>query len=254
MSTTTKTLPMVMVALSVATAGCNIFALDNYEEPNAIITGRVVYQNQPIGVRNNGVQLELWEPEFIEKYGVREKIPVHVRWDGTFSAMVFDGTYKLNLLPNNGPWVNSSDTLTIHLRGRAEVDFPVTPYYTVIDPQFTRGAPTEEAPGGTITATFRVGQIDTSRPLEYVGLYIGVTTIVDRNNSVPIPNSQRERTRTEIQESLDANQPISITVTLPENIYSSNSPWRRDFVFARIGIKTAGVAEMLFSETVEVGI
>ena len=247
-----------MVAVGVAAAaltGCdNITGLDNRDAPNSILTGVITYQGEPIGVRSDGVELELWEPLYEQLYGEREKIPIHVDQDGTFSAEVFDGDYELNLLANNGPWVNDPTVHQIQLRGSAQIEIPVTPYYTIQDPTYTRGAPTAGSPGGTITASFRVGKINTSRNLEWVGLYIGVTSIVDRNNSVSISNAQRERSRSSIQSELDGNQTITITVTLPANIYESNSPWIRDFVFARVGVKTSGVGEMLFSPLFEIGI
>ena len=179
---------------------------------------------------------------------------VHIAGDGSFGAMLFDGTYRLNLLANNGPWVNSSDTTTIEVRGTATVEVPVTPYYTIVNPTFTRGAPTTVVPGGSISATFKVGQINTSRLLEYVGVYVGVTSIVDRINSVSIANSQRERSRSAIQTQLNTNGDITISVNLPATIYQSNSPWVRDFVYVRVGVKTTGVTEMLFSPLTEVGL
>jgi hypothetical protein len=228
----------------------NITGLDNRQSPTSVLTGRVVFQGQPVGVRSNGVQLELWQPG----YALNQKIPVHIGQDGTFSATLFDGDYKLNLLANNGPWLNSSDTTLIQLRGTAAVDVPVTPYYTIVNPSFTRGAATTANPGGTVTGTFRVGQINTSRQLEFVGLYVGVTSFVDRINGVSIPNAQRERARTAIQTQLTSNSDISITVNLPATIYQSNSPWVRDFVFVRVGVKTVGVNEMLFSPVFELGL
>lgn len=232
----------------------NITGLDNRDPPSSPLTGRVIFQGELVGVRNNGVQLELWEPAYEERYGQRVKIPIYVHQDGTFATMLYDGTYKLNLLSNNGPWANSADTTLIVVSGGATVDVPVRPYYTIVAPTFTRGAPTTAVPGGSISTTFRVGQIDTSRQLEYVGLYVGVTSFVDRINSVSIPQAQRERVRTAIQPQLDANGDITISVNLPATIYQSNSPWVRDFVYVRVGVKTVGVTEMLFSPVYEVAL
>lgn len=249
-----KSSPIFVVALASFTflTGCdNITGLDNREPPGSVLSGRVVFEGEPVGVRSNGVQLELWQPS----YELNQKIPVHIDQDGTFQAVLFDGEYKLNLLPNNGPWLNSSDTTFINLRGEAQVDIPVTPYYVIRDASYSRGAPTAGNPGGTITATFRVGKIDTSRDLEFVGLYVGVTSFVDRNTSVQeIPNSERERFRDAIQTELNSDGTITITVNLPENIYETQSPVIRDFVFARVGVKTVGVSEMLFSPVVEISL
>jgi hypothetical protein len=98
------------------------------------------------------------------------------------------------------------------------------------------------------------GQVNTSRPIEYVGLYVGVTSFVDRINSVSIPPAQRERTRAQSLPVLNSDGEIMINVNLPATIYQTNSPWRRDFVFVRVGVKTVGVAEMLFSPVVELAL
>lgn len=236
--------------LLVALTGCDhILSVDNYQAPSSPLTGRVVFEGQGVGVRSNGVQLELWEPA----YPLRQKIPVHVAQDGSFAAMLFDGSYRLNLLANNGPWVSTSDTINIEMRGSADVDFPVTPFYTVRSEQY-RHVPTGGGPNGTIEATFTVGMVNTTRQVEWVGLYVGLTTFVDRINSLTIPNAQRERLRAAIQAQLDSRSPITIAVQLPANIYETQSPVRRESVFVRVGVKTVGVTEMIFSPVQKVGI
>jgi hypothetical protein len=235
---------------AVALAGCdNILGLDNYDAPNATLTGRVVFEGQPVGVRSSGVQLELWQPG----YALNQKIPVHVAQDGTFSASLFDGSYRLNLLRGNGPWESTTDTITVEVRGQTAVDVPVRPYYVIRNEQVAFN-PTGGGPHGTIDATFNVGQVNTAQALEYVGLYVGTTTFVDRNNSVGIPNAERERLRAAILPQLESNGTIGISVRLPENIYLTGSPARREHVFVRIGVKTVGVAEMLFSPVHKVAI
>src|SRR5690606_10220934 len=59
---------------AVLLTGCdNIFGLDNYDQPNATLTGRVVYNGEPIGVRSNGVTLQLWQPS----YPLEQNVPVY---------------------------------------------------------------------------------------------------------------------------------------------------------------------------------
>jgi hypothetical protein len=204
-------------------AGCGFGALDNYSAPNATLTGRVVYQGTAVGVRSNGVQLELWQPG----YELNQKIPIHIAQDGSFSARVFDGDYKLNLLPGNGPWVDNRDTILIQVRGHAAVDVPVVPYYTIENPSIGHAS-------GSIESTFNVGSVNITREVEYVGLYVSTTTFVDRTNMAV----RTERPRSAIP-TLDA--PIALSVTLPANLAQRND------VYARIGVKTVGVDELLFS-------
>lgn len=240
-----KSSAILVAALSVTVlGGCNIFEIDNYDAPTTLLTGRVVYQGEPVGVRSNGVQLELWQPS--PEFELNQKIPIYVDQDGSFSAMIFDGDYQINLLANNGPWVSNTTRIPLTVSGNMSVDIPVVPHYNVRNPAITFN-PTGGGPHGTIQATFTVDQIDTSRQLEYVGVYIGDKLFVDRNIGYAISNAVRERARTAIQTQLNTNAPITISVPLPANVYETNSPDRRKHVFVRVGVKTVGLAEMLFT-------
>ena len=233
---------LIVLALVALLAGCgDIFGIDNYDPPTATLTGRLSYQGQPIGVRTGGVELELWQPG----YELNEKIPVYVAQDGTFSATLFDGSYKLNLRSGNGAWVDSPDTIRFELNGTADVTVPVTPYYTIENEAISHN-PGVNAPVGAIQATFKVGQVTTSRALEYVGLYVGTTSFVDRNHMV---------VRTEKKAAaLDLNAPITLSVNLPANIRVTPSPESRDSVSVRVGVKTSGVDEMLFTQVYKIAI
>lgn len=211
------------LALAAAVGACDFGVFDNYEEPDALLSGRVVHAGSPVGVRSNGVQLELWQPG----YELNQKIPIYVDQDGSFSAMLFDGDYELTLLPGNGPWVDIRDTIRVQVRGQTEVEVPVVPYYTVENASIQQS-------GGVVSATFDIGAVDTSREVEYVGLYVSTTGFVDRTNM----SVRTERPRSEIA-SLD--DPVALSVELTEALAA------RADVHARIGIKTAGVDELLFS-------
>lgn len=196
---------------------------DNYDPPKSMLTGQVVYQGDPVGVRSNGVQLELWQPGF-ELY---QKIPVYVAYDGSFSAALFDGDYKLVRLRGNGPWVDNTDSINVQVRGNTVVDVPVEPYYIINNETF-------QANGNAVAASFTIGQVNTSQELDRVTLYIGTTTIVDVNNSSLNVSLNKDALT-------DLSAPINLTLELPPNLSG------KDYVFARIGVKTAGVEEMLYS-------
>lgn len=242
-------------------AGCdNILGLDNREPPGSVLSGRILFEGQPVGLRSNGVQLELWEPRYQDQQ--YQKIPIHIDQDGSFTAALFDGEYKLNLLPNNGPWVNDPDTTLIQLNGQATVDLDVVPYFVIRDPVITRNAPADPTQGGSITATFRVEAVapaNAQRLVEVVGLYLSTTSFADRNiNPSPLSPSItpaiRERTRAQIQTQLNSNGTITITVPLPNTVYNTQSPVRRTSLFGRIGVKTTGVQELLYTPVVEIPI
>lgn len=207
-----------LIALSFAS--CEI---DNYEPPTSMLTGTVVYDGKPIGVRSGGVQLELWQPGF----ALNTKIPVNIDQDGRFAASLFDGTYKLTFLAGNGPWVVSTDTIVVNLSGSADITVPAEPYYTIGDETIARN-------GESIEASFRTLAVNESRALESVGLYIGTTTVLDNIN-----NKQKVELPAADITSLD--EPIDLAVTLGADLSA------RAYVFARIGVRTSGVNEMLFS-------
>jgi hypothetical protein len=223
-----------MIVLAAATAvllgsGCGgVGMLDNYEAPESTLTGRLLYQGNPIGLKSNEVQLELWQPG----YALNQKIPVYVGQDGTFSATLFDGNYKLNVLPGSGPFVDIRDTLVVQLNGQATIDVPVTPYYTITNPTITQS-------GGNIQATLSVGAVNTSRALEFVGLYVFNTGFVDRQYYTV----RTERARSTIP---DLGAPITLTVALNAALAG------RDYVFARVGLKTVGITPLLYGPVVKI--
>jgi hypothetical protein len=76
---------------------------DYLKEPTSVISGNVTFQGQPIGVRLDGVQFEIWQRGF----DFFTKIPLNIAQDGTFKATLHNGEYKLVRLP-------------IHLHGKHE--------------------------------------------------------------------------------------------------------------------------------------
>jgi len=211
---------LFLAMAAVSFAGCK---KDNYKAPSSTLKGQVAYDDQPIGLRSNGVQLELWQPGF----ELSTKIPIYLAQDGTFSASVFDGKYKLVLLRGNGPWINGADTLDVNVNGNTEVTVPVTPYFMI------KGASIGQS-GTTVTASFSLQQVNNSLPLDAVTIYVGSTTIVDQVNSV----ASAAKKAADIT---DITQPITISVTIPASLVA------KGYAYARIGVKTAGVSELIYT-------
>lgn len=229
-------------------AGCK---KDNKDAPNATITGRIVYNGQPIQLKTNAVQLELWQ----SGYQLYTKIPVYIDQDGTFSAKVFDGTYKLTRLKGNGPWQDQTDTIVVNVKGATSVDVPVTPYFTLSNEAFTYSASDT-----TIRGTVKINQVVTTKAVEKIALYIGQTQFVDNTNQLPYPTSANEINP-------PANyltQPVTISVSLNPARYpaSAQAELRRllglvvfnKYVYARIGVKTVGVTERVYTTTAKVNL
>src|SRR5690625_2735036 len=103
---------LIVFTLTILT-GCEY---DNYDEPKSELKGKIVYQDNPVGLRSNEVEIELWQDGFELKQDIR----VYVNQDGTFSSVLFDGEYQLVLREGNGPWVDNTDSITVQLSGVAE--------------------------------------------------------------------------------------------------------------------------------------
>ncbi|MBD0287478.1 MAG: DUF3823 domain-containing protein [Flavisolibacter sp.] len=218
-------LATVSLALFVLVAGCK---KDNYEPPKSQLSGRVVFQGQPVGVRSGGVQLELWQPGPEYELWKSTKIPVNVAWDGTFSAMLFDGDYKLTRLKGNGPWADNTDTINVQVRGATTVDVPVDPFFIIKGETFQKS-------GNSINATFNLQQVNKSKNLELVRIYLGQTLITDQNNNAV--NASKEASAI-----TDLSQPVTLSATIPASLAD------KDYLFARVGVKTVGVAELAYSQ------
>jgi hypothetical protein len=221
---------------------CSSCTKDNFKKPTSTITGRVVYQNNPIGVRTNSVQLELWQ----SGYQLYSKVAVYVNQDGTFSAEMFDGNYKLTRLKGNGPWMDNTDTINVQLNGSATVDVPVTPYYTIQNEVFTFNKADT-----TISATFGVTQVVPGKAIEKISLSVGLTQFVDLTNQIPILNN-------DFNPPANVTQPITLTLSVNPNRYpntAANAELRRQlgialtqqYGYVRVGVKTVGVTERVYS-------
>jgi hypothetical protein len=213
-----KILTLAILTFVILLTGC---AYDNYDPPASFLTGKVVYNGNPVGVRSGGTQLELWQ----YGYQLRSKIAVDISQDGTYSAKLFDGNYKLVRL-KGAPWLDQTDTIDVTVSGPTSVDVPVTPYYSIAGETFTLN-------GSAITSTCNVTKVGTLA-ITSLTLYIGVTSIVDANN-----NSQN--TVLAASALTDLSTPKNISVTLNSTLAAMN------YVYARLGVQTAGVGERLYS-------
>lgn len=213
--------------LLVATA---IFAScdwDNYDEPESFLKGTIVYNGEPISVSYNDVNFQLWEPGWELSYPIN----VVIDQDGTYSALLFNGNYKLVFPQAQGPFRTvGADTLDIAVNGDMNMDIEVEPYYMIRNAQFSAG-------GGSLTVTFQAEKIITdadARDIERVNLYVNKSQFVDFRTNIA---------STEIGggDITDENS-ISMSVDVPEITPTQN------YVYARVGLKVAGREDMIFSQ------
>lgn len=214
----------------VAISGC---AYDNYEAPQNLLTGRIVYEGEPVGLKQTGTGqdynvLELYQPGFEGS----ASIPVYVNQDGTFSAMLFKGTYMLVAKDGAGPWVDSGTELYFDVRGDTEIDFPVTPYYVIRNVKFSVD---DE---GMLTAAFSVERgaftLINGKPdalIESISLYINNTRFVD-----DVTN------RKKVDDTSLTIGDHTITVSLKDAALADYP-----VLYARIAVGTRGVSPKIYS-------
>lgn len=217
----------IIVTLIIATAILSSCAWDNYDEPGSFLTGKITYNGEPISVSYNDVFFQLWEPGWELSY----PIDVVVAQDGTYSALLFDATYKLVFPDGQGPFrMSGADTITVNMKGNQTLDIEVEPYYMIRNAQFS-------ASGRNVTATFKADKIITdadARDIEHVNLYVNKGQFVDFRTNV----ASAEIAGGDIT---DPNS-ISMTVNVPELTPTQN------YVYARVGLKVAGREDMIFSQ------
>lgn len=205
---------------------------DNYEEPSLQFHGRIVYQGEPIHVSYNDVYFELWE----EGWQVMAPINVAIDQDGSFSSLLFPGTYRMIVPAAQGPFRNitnpetNSDTIMVQLAASMEFDLEVMPYYMIRENSFS-------LEGNSVSADFALEQIltdENSQEIQQVSLFLSRTTFVDIRTSISSSNLSGA--------DIGDLQQISLSTDIPEMVPAQN------YVFARIGVQIQGVEDWLFSE------
>jgi len=201
---------------------------DNYEEPTSTLTGRVVYQGQPLQLKgsNESVRLQLFQ----EGYDFRTPLDVFVSQDGSFSATLFDGNYKLVTRDGNGPWLNTRDTTTVELRGSATVDIEVTPYFTITNPSLSLD-------GNAMNTSFTINQIVDAAQIDRVILLLNTTTFVDEVTNVV----RAEFSGDDVQVGA-----MSLSVDFSDEASAMNA----QTLFGRICVWPSGSDQGIFSEVV----
>lgn len=222
-----------LLAIFVLFLGFASCEYDNYEPPQAPLQGSVVYNGEPIPVASQEVYFELWEDD----WQLRNPINVAVAEDGTYSALLFDGPYKLVFRDNQGPFrmitnpETNSDTILVNVRGNTVFDIEVEPYFMIRNPQILRS-------GEVVNASASLEQIITdedARNVEQVALYINRTQFVDQRGNYHIAN-------TEVAggDIADMNN-ISLSLEIPDLVRDQS------YIYARIGVKIEGVEDMIYS-------
>lgn len=209
------------MSLLVLVTSCGI---DNFDQPTSVLSGRIVYEGNALQLRGTGeaVQLQLYQ----DGYDKHDPIQVLVNQDGFYSAALFDGEYKLVTRDQNGPWVNTRDTIVINVKGNTTYDLAVTPFFTISNTNISLS-------GTTVNATFNLQQVVATAEVEKVYLLLGQTKFVDEIN-----NAYR----------LDIENVTPGAVNVSGDYSSSKDANQAKFLYGRVGVKTKGTEQAIFSE------
>jgi hypothetical protein len=215
---------------------------DNFNEPNAYLSGSVVYNGEPIGLARNQVRFELWQPGYLNPGA----IDVAMAQDGSYSSRLFSGKYKMTFVPGQGPFkVVATDTINFVLNGNQTMDFEVTPYYMIRNAQFTNS-------GSMINAAFSLEKIITGadgKTIENAQLFVNRTQFVDGNSG----NEGRAWQATAADISDLSNIDVSVDVSATDNTPNKPEP-DQNYLFARIGVQIAGVEDMIYSQVEKINL
>ena len=218
-------LSLIIVCCLLMLSGCSY---DNYDEPTSVLSGRVVYNGQALPVKTDGTGFILWQDGYANKSG----ITLNIAYDGTFSATLFDGEYKLTRRAG-GPWVDQPpDTVYITVRGNTVVDVPVTPYFTIRDASF-------QYYDGKVKATFKVDKVVESANVSRLTLCLGKSILTDYN--------KKEANKTLSNPVISFGEEMTLEADL-------GSLAGEEYVFARVGVRAAqsSNSEFVYSLPVKV--
>lgn len=226
----------------VLVAGLTACEKDNFEPPKSEFTGRLVYKGEPILVQSANVAagnvsdfpvfIELWQ----KAYNNRSSIRIPIKQDGLFSALLFDGEYKLIVPNGQGPFLwkrtanNNPDSLNVIIKGSQNLDIEVTPYYMVRNPQFS-------VSGRKVSGSVKLEKVITDavngKTVERVSLYVNKSQFVDAGNSI----NKADLAGSAIN---DLNN-VALTSDVGALVPSQN------YVYVRIGLKITGVEDMIYT-------
>lgn len=210
-----------LLSLSLLAVSCG---LDNYDEPESFLEGKITYEGKQLGLKgtNGGIQLQLYQ----DGYANHNAINVYATQDGTFSAVLFDGPYKLVTKDKNGPWVNKRDTIYIEVKGKTLCEVKVTPYFTISDENIVLN-------NNTVSGTCNIQQIVQDSKISQVMLLVSQTTFVDENTNIGRQN---------LSNIAPGTTNISLDITNNKNVQLAKA------LFARIGVKATGADQAIYSE------
>lgn len=186
-----------LVAAASLLTSCDLFKLDNYDGPNAQISGKILdaETNEPIQIETYTESTFDWTTWTTVTTCISGSLTViedvSDRWEGFYEEQdwlvkfygeyrndrVFAGKYTVDF--RKLPVFSPEETTIIEVgEGSNNIDFKLTPYCRIVDPKFSYDAASE-----TITATFSIEMSDPSRlnTISQVALCSNTSNFVGQN-------------------------------------------------------------------------
>ncbi len=208
-----------LISISMVLAGCE---LDNFDAPKAMLEGQVTYQGEPISVRSNSAEFQIWQ----DGYALNELIPVFIAQDGTYSVSLFEGEYKL-VRRGGDPWLPQlNDTIVVQVSGNTQVDVPVTPYINISNENFQMN-------GSTLSANFQIDQIVADTNVQEISIMLSRNILLDRNIN--------DFNKVIELESFEFGTSNSVAIEIPESLRDEG------YLFVRIGAKSSMANELIYT-------
>lgn len=224
---------------------------DNWDEPESFFTGNLTYNGAPFLYDGNpgAAMLRLYQDGF----GKPDPGQVaRINENGYFSQLFFSGEYKLTLENTPYPFVLDDfqslgvglgyDTMTVDLNTSLNMDFELTPYYTLSNVN-------AEIVGTDIVATFDVtaledGTFDSIPNVSRARFYLNTTPIVTGATGV-----QRSSKLATPFNSGTQQVSVSIAVSKYRKMYVNNF---KTYGWYRVALELEGIPNyFLFSEIIK---
>lgn len=211
---------LIILLISIIFSACEY---DNFEEPKSTLSGSVVYDGKPVGIRTNGPQLELWQ----EGFALKIAIPVYIAHDGSYSVSLLNGQYKM-VRKAGAPWeAQLNDTIIIDVKNNTVHDVPVRPYFTVSNESFQHSS-------GTLNANFTINKVVESANLAQVRIFVGHSILTDQNRN-------EQAIDVDLSE-IVLNESISASLNLSDELADL------DYIFVRVGVRASESNEFVYTQ------
>lgn len=227
---------LIFSVLIACLQGCSR-ELDNWAYPTSTVSGQFLYKGQPLqlmGTASDATGSNMLQLHQVGGNWIQGFVKVFAKEDGTYTVNTFDGDYYLNLTPGRGPWVANTDTIRFSLKGGAQnLNFNVTPYFWLSNY-------TSSIKDSVFTATFDLEKVVSTAVMEKTVIHLSPTSIVDNTSKV-------------YEKAFTTVVPGTNTISLDLKTLSGSektSLRRTGSLFARVGVKTRNVNDLIYAKTV----